>query len=144
MASSEPPCWPGYKTAALPTELHRRGTAGMLAGGGPDVCIPVLTWEAPVAGFMLKLGAAAAGCPAGTGHNRLAAALCAQYVPKFSLHPPALRLAMAVDCAGAAASRAILMPSRLWRQPSRGLRDLGAGRAVRCSRLRIVAVSSCS
>ena len=78
----------------------------MLAGGGPDVCIPVLTWEAPVAGFMLKLGAAAAECPAGTGRYRLAAAICAQYVPKFfavSPHPPALRLAMAVECAGAAA-----------------------------------------
>ncbi len=71
----------------------------MLAGGGPDVRIPVLTWESFAAGFMLMLGGAAAGCPAGVGHNRLVAAPCAQYVPKFAPHLPALRLPMGIECA---------------------------------------------
>lgn len=73
----------------------------MLAGDASDVRICALTWEPSVTVFMFKLDAAAAGRPAGTGHARLVAALCAQYVPKFlPPHLPALGLAMAGGLVG--------------------------------------------
>jgi len=35
---------PVYKTAALPTELHRREDLCMVADTGPDMLFPALTW----------------------------------------------------------------------------------------------------
>ena len=35
---------PGYKTAALPTELHRREDLCMVADTGPDMLFPAVTW----------------------------------------------------------------------------------------------------
>jgi hypothetical protein len=55
----------------------------MLAGASPDVRIPALSWEIFVVAFMLKRGATTSSRPAGTGRDRLVAARCAQYVPRF-------------------------------------------------------------
>jgi hypothetical protein len=55
----------------------------MLAGTSSDVRIPALSWESDVATFMLKHDPTTSDRPAGTDHNRLVAALCAQSVPKF-------------------------------------------------------------
>jgi hypothetical protein len=57
----------------------------MLAGVGPDLRIPALSWETSVTILMLRPAATTSIRPAGIGHDRLVAALCAQYVPKFLL-----------------------------------------------------------
>ena len=42
--SSERACPAVYKTAALPTELHRREDLCMVADTGPDMLFPALNW----------------------------------------------------------------------------------------------------
>src|SRR5215813_12094595 len=72
-----------YKTAALPTELHRRETRCMVAHPGLDVLILALTcavadavrgrWQRPRRHRRT----------ASTDWERFLAAVCAKYVPKF-------------------------------------------------------------
>jgi hypothetical protein len=81
--SSEPVRAPVYKTAALPTELHRRETRCMVAHPGLDVRILVLTCGVSVASAARWPCRLIVVCPAGIGRKWLAAALCAEYVLKF-------------------------------------------------------------
>jgi hypothetical protein len=75
---------PVYKTAALPTELHRRETRCIVAHPPPDVRILALTCAGAdsVRGHWQR--SRRRGRPASTGCGRLLAAVCAKYVPKFS------------------------------------------------------------